>query len=138
MSLNVPPKPAPPTPDPENEEPAAVVREAPDADIAMTPSAPKSTASQSLPALPLAYFAPADTQLPARRGFWRGSPAEIIFATLTTVALISAVIFSVVGFPGFGASNASNVNSGMNMDMSAGTATTAPSSAHPARCRPRR
>ena len=126
MSLNIPPKPAPETPEPKKNESAAVASDAdaatpPPADtVAAQPETPKSAAALTLP-----YFAPADRQLPARKGFWRGSPAEIIFATLTAVALISAVLFSVAGFPSFGASNATNVNGGTN--TSTGTATTAPS-----------
>lgn len=113
-----------------NDQPAAPDAAAADADAATAPATPataNSSASQQVSPLPLPYFAPADRQLPARKGFWRGSPAEIIFAALTAVALISAVIFSVAGFPGVGASDASNADGGMNMDMSAATATTAPS-----------
>jgi nitrite reductase (NO-forming) len=48
-----------------------------------------------------AYFAPAVVQPRAGNiGFWRGSPAEIIFATLTAIAVILAVILSVVRIPG--------------------------------------
>ena len=135
MSLNVPPRPAPGTPEPVNHGTAPVasdtdtnaserVTPTPAATTPPTASAPAS-ASRPAAALPLPYFAPADRQLPVRKGFWRGSPAEIIFATLTAVALIAAVIVSVAGFPGVGASNASNMGDSMN--MATGTATTAPS-----------
>ena len=144
MSLTVPPKPAPETPEPDrNETPSVesvadtltssdtIVTDAATPAEPQAPAAPRPTTSTPAsartqdPTLPVTYFAPTDTQLPNRGGFWRGSPAEIIFATLTAVVLITAVIFSVAGFPGVGAGNASNVGGGMN--MATGTATTAPS-----------
>ena len=144
MSLNIPPKPAPETPEPKRNESVAastapsesaapeasvmdtVVSEPIAASEAQRPAAPPPTSSAAKePALPITYFAPADTRLPSRKGFWRGSPAEILFATLTATAIIVMIIVSVAGFPGIGTNNASNVDGGMN--MASGTATTAPS-----------
>lgn len=88
----------------EPEIPPPAVRDAPAP--AREPATAKPTVSEPaeakaiapeqppVPAPPASYFAPA-TRPQTSRGFWRGSPAEIVFATFTALAVIAAFIFSV-------------------------------------------
>ncbi|HET8905491.1 MAG TPA: multicopper oxidase domain-containing protein [Ktedonobacterales bacterium] len=82
-----------------------------------TPSAPSST-----------YFTSAPAQARAGKGFWRGSPAEIVFATLTAFALIAAFMLSVthVSAPASATSGSNSNSSSSSSNNSSGPAFPAP------------
>jgi nitrite reductase (NO-forming) len=65
---------------------------------------PEAVAGEPMPTSkpetpPTTYFASSAIQPRGGQGFWRGSPAEIIFATFTAIALIAMFIVSVTGIP---------------------------------------
>jgi nitrite reductase (NO-forming) len=105
---------------------------------AVTPAAPAQSAqtaqpTQSAPATPPApsstYFTSASTPARTSKGFWRGSPAEIVFATLTAFALIAAFMFSVthVSAPASASnSNSNSSNTSSSSSNSSGPAFPAP------------
>ncbi len=93
---------------------------APEAPTVATINAP-ATAKAAAPAG--VYFTSAAAQPHASSKFWRGSPAEIVFATFTGFALILAFIFSVTGIPGAGARNAGNGSSSNGSSSNTGTST---------------
>lgn len=63
------------------------------------PAAAPAVAKSSTPTPPTSYFTSAAAQPQQRGGFWRGSPAEIVFATLAALALIAIIILSAVRIP---------------------------------------
>lgn len=65
------------------------------------------------------YFTSATAQPHTNSKFWRGSPAEIVFSTLTAFALILGVIFSITGFSG--PARTSTTNSGSASSNSGST-----------------
>jgi len=103
-------EPATPTPEPVVAKPEAPVT----APAAVKAAAPTPTATT--------YFASAPAQPPTSNKFWRGSPAEIVFATLTAVALIALFIFSVVRIPA-PVSATSGGDTGSSMNPSSGSNT---------------
>ncbi len=114
------PTPTPPAPQanpkPVAEEPVTLVREPavtealtisepivarPDAPEPVPVTAPVAAKpAEPAPAPASTYFSPASAEARTSSRFWRGSPAEIIFATLTAFALIVGVFFSVARIPG--------------------------------------
>ena len=67
------------------------------------------------------YFTSATAQPHTTSKFWRGSPAEIVFSTLTAFALILGVIFSITGFSG--PARTSTTSSASNSSSNTGSST---------------
>ncbi|HEY7342700.1 MAG TPA: multicopper oxidase domain-containing protein [Ktedonobacterales bacterium] len=94
------------------------------------PSAPQAVAAEPAVSEPApaksatpagVYFTSAGTQPHTSSKFWRGSPAEIVFATLTAFALILGVIVSITGFSGPARTN--TASSGSNSSSNSGSST---------------
>ncbi|HEY1387126.1 MAG TPA: multicopper oxidase domain-containing protein [Ktedonobacterales bacterium] len=86
------------------------------------PAAAVSGPASARPATPAGvYFTSGASQPHTSSKFWRGSPAEIVFATLTAFALILGVIFSITGFSG--PPRATTANSGSNPSSNSGSNT---------------
>ncbi|MGE5335422.1 MAG: multicopper oxidase domain-containing protein [Nitrososphaerota archaeon] len=99
---------------PKAAQPADVDIETREAALSQPPApatAAPAPAQPPTPTPPATYFAPPAPQAQTSRGFWRGSPAEIVFGTLMAFALIAAVILAAVRIPtatsATGASNTS-------------------------------
>lgn len=114
-------------PTPESSEPAVQEPATPACEpVAAQPEAPMTAPAAAKAAAPApsatTYFASAPARPPTSNKFWRGSPAEIVFATLTAVALIALFIFSVVRIPGpAGATSGGDTGSSMNHSSGSNT-----------------
>jgi nitrite reductase (NO-forming) len=104
-------------------EPAVVPPPAPAQTAQPTPTAPATA-----PAPSSTYFTSAPTQVRTGKGFWRGSPAEIVFATLTAFALIAAFMLSVthISAPVSATSGSNSNSSSSSSSSSSGPAFPAP------------
>lgn len=111
------------TPEPTLPQPSTPATGAPQVESAKTETtatvatvAGPAPVTSPVPTPPATYFAaPTDQAQQASRGFWRGSPAEIVFGTLMAFALIAAVILAAIRIPtATSATNTSNTNGSAN------------------------
>jgi nitrite reductase (NO-forming) len=113
-------------------EPAVVTPTEPTQPAQLTQSTPATQPAQTAQATPSSpsatYFTSAPAQARIGKGFWRGSPAEIVFATLTAFALIAAIMLSVthVSAPASASPSANNGNTSSSSGNSSKPSITVP------------